>query len=163
MINFIRRAATTVKGGPGGAGFFLDTARRLITTKGPAPHLTESVVQVRAKAVTALTSATYTVSFPDDDGKVFKLNRSAGITVTLPAVSSANAGMKVTFINAGLPSSNNYRISPAAADNIKYGTDDKDIINSEGSDALGDLVTLVSDGVDGWYVTEQVGTWAKES
>jgi hypothetical protein len=163
VTNSVRKSRTAVKGGPGLAGLRVDaaTGRFVITRK--ALGTTEEVVQVRAKAPTAKTAA-FTVAFPEDDGKVFKLALLASITVTLPAVSLSNQGCRVTFVNTLLPTSGvGYSISPAAADNIKYGVDDKDIVNVVASDALGDLVTLVSDGVDGWIVTEQVGTWTKEA
>jgi len=157
-ITAIRKTKLPHKGGPGAAGVRFDP-----TTKSLKIHdgVAESIVDVKSDGVVEKTAA-FTVSVADH-GKIFKLNAAAGITVTLPAVSAANRGLKVTFVNASLPTSNDYRISPDADDSIKYGTDDKDLINTAGTDVLGDLVTLVSDGVDGWVVTEQVGIWAKES
>ena len=42
------------------------------------------------------------------------------------------------------------------------GTDDKDLQLDSGS-RVGDRVTLVADGTDGWYITEGLGRWAFES
>jgi hypothetical protein len=85
----------------------------------------------------------------------------AGITVTLPAVSAANKGQHVTFINALLPTSGSgYAISPNASDRIGYKADDADLVNTAATDALADFVTLESDGVDGWIIVGYKGIWA---
>lgn len=84
--------------------------------------------------------------------------------ITLP---STAAGLTYTFINGALSSGTGLSISPAAADNIistgLTAVDNKDLINSGATDVVGDCVTLVGDGVDGWIVTNMRGTWAKES
>ena len=40
--------------------------------------------------------------------------------------------------------------------------DDKDYTNTNATNAVGDLVTILGDGADGWYVIEERGTWARE-
>ena len=39
------------------------------------------------------------------------------------------------------------------------GTDDKDLQLDDGS-KVGDRVTIVGDGANGWYIEEAVGSWA---
>jgi hypothetical protein len=72
-----------------------------------------------------------------------------------------------TFIVKTLSSTTGFSVSPAAADAIHGGgltsVDDKDLINTAASDAEGDTVTIIGDGVDGWWITSIVGTWAKEA
>jgi hypothetical protein len=48
------------------------------------------------------------------------------------------------------------------ASNNGGGTDNKDLKLDAGS-KVGDRVTIVGDGVNGWYIEEAVGSWAFES
>lgn len=152
----IRKTNVAIKGGPGGVGLFYDKDDKQVKTHDGS---VERVVENRVAGLTAKT-ASFTVSLPDDNGKIFELELLAGVTVTLPAVSSANKGMRVTFINALLPTSNQYRITPNASDRIAYKADGANLDNTAATDALGDLVTLESDGVDGWIVVNKIGIWA---
>ena len=72
-----------------------------------------------------------------------------------------------TFIVKTLSATTGAQISPATADAIHgaglTSVDDKDVINTAATDAEGDMVTIVGDGVDGWWITELEGTWAKEA
>jgi len=58
-------------------------------------------------------------------------------------------------------------VSPAAADQIIGNgftpADDKDAINTQATEVIGDSVTLVGDGASGWYVVNVGGTWAREA
>jgi hypothetical protein len=154
----IRKTAVAIKGGPGGIGVRADKNNGSIVKFHDGT--TERVVEQRVSGLTALTSGTYTVSLPTDNGKIFELELLTGVTVTLPAVSAANKGQRVTFVNALLPTSNQYRITPNASDRIGYKADAANLDNTAATDALGDLVTLESDGVDGWIVVNKIGVWA---
>lgn len=153
----IRKTALTIKGGPGGVGISYNKADKQV-------HLhdgtTDRVVRVGVAGYTTKTAA-YSVVLPDDDGKILKMSLLAGFTVTLPAVSSANKGMRITVVNGLLPTSGaGYAVSPNASDRLGFLADDTDLTNSAASDALGDLLTLESDGVDGWIILAKIGTWA---
>lgn len=107
----------------------------------------------------------YTV-LATDNGTVFIMNATDKV-FTLPATA---AGLTYTFVTgsaAAAGGSTGTSISPQAADKI-MGTgitaaDDKDLINTAGTDAAGDMVVLEADGVDGWNVVYKVGTWAREA
>jgi hypothetical protein len=107
-------------------------------------------------------AASYTVTAADS-GKVF-LATAVDVKFTLP---STAAGLDYTFICHTVSSSTGIQVDPAAADQIAgkglTSVDNKDLINSAGSDAEGDSVTIVGDGTDGWWITAINGTWAKES
>lgn len=106
-----------------------------------------------------------------DSGKVFLVGTDA-LTITLPATS---AGLTYTFINSGADGNNIITISPAAADaifgtvanaaadSVSGGVDDKDIINTKATANKGDRITLVADGVDGWFIADGIGIWASEA
>ena len=97
-----------------------------------------------------------------DNNKVY-LAAAVDLTFTLP---STVAGLRFTFICHTVSATTGLSISPAAADAIHFVTsvDDKDLINTAATDVEGDAVTLVGDGVDGWWVVGGVnGTWAKEA
>lgn len=93
------------------------------------------------------------------------ISTAADLVHVLPATA---AGLRYTFLitTAALSVGTGLSISPVAADFITgnglTATDDKDLINSGASDRAGDCVTIVADGVDGWYIESVVGTWAKE-
>lgn len=99
----------------------------------------------------------------EDNGKTF-VSGAADVVVTLPATAK---GLSFTFLTSTLSATTGFSISPAAADKIVAKgitpADDKDLINTAASDAIGDSVTLVGDGADGWYVTAMLGTWARQA
>lgn len=116
-------------------------------------------------ADTALTAAMH--------GKTF-LVATDGKVITLPATV---AGLRYTFINTGAATHNDIKISPAAADGISgtitladsvvvdAGIVNKDLINTKGTSACGDSVTLVGTGVTGtsaWIIVSSTGIWAAE-
>ena len=105
-----------------------------------------------------------------DSGKVYLIATDA-ITITLPATA---LGLTYTFVNTGADGNNIMTISPNASDYIAGTatlassvvdlgvTDDKDIINTKTSSITGDSVTIVGDGVAGYFVTSINGIWASE-
>lgn len=58
-------------------------------------------------------------------------------------------------------------VSPAAADLIAgmevTAADNKDFVNTKATSKVGDEITLVGDGVNGWMAVNVKGTWAKEA
>ena len=106
----------------------------------------------------AIKTANYTV-LASESGTIFIAN-AADLVFTLPATA---AGLVFTFINAAVSAATGLSVSPQAADNINEGVDNKDLINSGATDVLGDAVTVVGDGVTGWFTMGKIGTWAAES
>jgi len=106
-----------------------------------------------------------------DSGTIFLVGTDA-LVVTLPATKK---GVSFTFVNSGADGNNIITISPnaddaiigtianAAADSVSGALADKDIINTKATANKGDRITLVGDGVDGWYIVEGVGIWASEA
>jgi len=84
--------------------------------------------------------------------------------LTLPATA---AGLHFTIRNAGEDGAVLVTISPNSADKISGAgltpQDNKDLLNTKATAKKGDYVKLLGDGVDGWVVTEMVGTWAREA
>lgn len=105
----------------------------------------------------AIKAASYTV-LASESGTIF-IADAADLVFTLPAT---QAGLIFTFVCAAVSAGTGLSISPAAADKINEGTANKDLINSGASDVLGDSVTIVGDGVTGWYTIAKIGTWAAE-
>jgi hypothetical protein len=120
--------------------------------------LTGTLTPDDVKAVVVEKAANYTC-LTTDSGKTF-IATAADVVFTLPSTAS---GLQYTFVCAAVSASTGLSVSPAAADNINEGTDDKDLINSGATDVLGDSVTVVADGTLGWYTTSKIGTWAAES
>jgi|GEM_PF-1835168 len=108
-------------------------------------------------------SANYTVTAADSGSVI--LVASADKVLTLPATA---AGYTYTFVLAfaGLSAGTGLSISPAAADKIMgnglAGVDNKDLILAGAGDVEGDSVTLVGDGVDGYYIVSVNGIWTIE-
>lgn len=85
------------------------------------------------------------------------------LVFTLP---STAAGLCYTFTQNTTAGSVGLSISPATADKIIGNgftpLDNKDAINTKATARIGDSITLVGDGVDGWYVKSVSGTWDRE-
>lgn len=109
---------------------------------------TEFITPVRYRAITA--DLTLTAA---DDGNVIAFDSTTALTVTLPAT---RAGLKYTFVLKQLPGAGTHAISPNAVDKIFApgftAADGKAIVATAAADGVGDFITLVGDGVDGWYV-----------
>lgn len=98
-----------------------------------------------------------------------------GKVITLPATTAGacftirNGGVPVTSGAVGTGSNESVliTISPNASDKIQGGdftaADDKDILNTKATSQVGDEVTLIGDGTDGWIIASMVGTWARQS
>lgn len=101
----------------------------------------------------------YTVT-PEDNGTIFAIATDAK-AFTLPAT---QMGLIYGFVNTGADGAVKLSVSPQAADAIHYVTsvDDKDLINTKATAIEGDMVVLVGDGDEGWFVLSIKGTWAKE-
>lgn len=101
-----------------------------------------------------------------DSGKVYT-SGAADLVFTLPAASAVTKGVTYTFVTLTLSATTGLSVSPNASDKIQgkgiTAADDKDYINSAATDAAGDLLTIVCDGSDGWIVTDERGTWAREA
>ena len=98
-----------------------------------------------------------------DSGKTF-LSNTKDVVFTLPSIAIGNV---YTFVNTGADGQNNLTISPATLDGILYLsslTDNKDIINTQGTSKVGDYVTIASlNSVVFWTVVDSQGVWAKEA
>ena len=105
----------------------------------------------------------YTVVISTDSGKTF-LSNTKDVVFTLPAIAIGNV---VTFVNTGADGQNNLTISPNSSDGILYLgslTDNKDVINTQGTSKVGDYVTIASlNSTAHWTVVDVQGVWAKES
>jgi len=105
----------------------------------------------------------YTVVISTDSGKTF-LSNTKDVVFTLPGIAIGNV---VTFVNTGADGQNNLTISPNGSDGILYLgslTDDKDLINTQGTSKVGDYVTIASlNSTAFWTVVDVQGVWAKES
>ena len=98
-----------------------------------------------------------------DNGKVLFVDTDA-TTTTLPAVA---VGVNCTIVNIGAFGAVIVQVSPNASDKIHApdvaGTDDKDHINTKATARRGDLVRITTGDAAGWFVVNQVGTWAQEA
>ena len=97
------------------------------------------------------------------------------ITVTLPATTASatfivrNGGVPKTSAPAGTGDDFSclVTISPNASDQIAgnafTAADDKDALNTKATARVGDEMTLVGDGTNGWIVSRVKGTWARQA
>jgi hypothetical protein len=101
--------------------------------------------------------ANFTVT-REDSGKTFIID-AADVVATLPAT---EAGLIFRFYTKTVSVSTGFSVSPQAADKFIKGTkaDGEDLVDSAGTDIVGDHVTVMGDGVDGWLVLDIDGTWA---
>jgi len=105
----------------------------------------------------------YTVVISTDSGKTL-LSNTKDVVFALPSIAIGNV---YTFVNTGADGQNNLTISPVSIDGILYLgslTDNKDLINTQGTSKVGDYVTLASlNSTAHWTVVDAQGVWAKES
>lgn len=97
------------------------------------------------------------------------------VVVTLPSTVVGytfivrNGGVKATGGATGTGSNGTVlvAISPAAIDLIAGNTwtaaDNKDALNTKVTSKIGDEMTVLGDGVNGWFVASQKGIWAREA
>ena len=106
----------------------------------------------------------YTVVINNGDSGKTLLSNTKDVVFTLPSIAVGNV---FTFVNTGADGQNNLTISPQGIDGILYLgslTDDKDVINTQGTSKVGDYVTIASlNSVVFWTVVDVQGVWAKES
>ena len=92
---------------------------------------------------------------------------AADLVVSLPPASQGTRGNRVTVLTGAASTGTGTSISPATGDKIQgtgiTAADNKDLINTAATDAVGDAATLVCDGVDGWWIENLIGTWARET
>ncbi len=104
-------------------------------------------------------SATYTLTAADS-GRVTYVDTDA-FTLTLPATV---VGYTYTIVNAGLDGAVLVTLSPNVNDKIVggglTGSNDGDLTNTKITAKRGDYVTLIADGVNGWFIQALRGTWA---
>lgn len=97
-----------------------------------------------------------------DVGKIIDVDTDAKV-LTLPATV---VGMRFRIRNAGADGAVLVTVSPNAADKIMgvgiTSADNKDLLNTKATAKKGDYIDLLGDGVNGWYVQELRGTWARE-
>lgn len=118
------------------------------TDPGAEPVVVNRVVRVAAAAALTLD--------PADHGAVIAFATTSTVTVTLPLAATVGAGWQVTGCVEVLPTSGvGHNFVPQTADTIYItGTAaSSGLCISSGSDAIGDTVTLMSDGVTRWYIT----------
>ena len=106
----------------------------------------------------------YTVVINNGDCGKTLLSNTKDVVFTLPSIAIGNV---FTFVNTGADGQNNLTISPVSIDGILYLgslTDDKDVINTQGTSKVGDYVTIASlNSTAHWTVVDVQGVWAKES
>ena len=109
-------------------------------------------------------AANYTV--PREESGTTYVATAANLVFSLPPTEK---GLQFTFVLAasGLSAGTGMSVSPQATDKIMgngfTSADNKDAINTGATDREGDLITVVGDGVDGWYIVDVVGTFAREA
>jgi hypothetical protein len=112
---------------------------------------------VKRKVITK--TAAYTV-LAEESGAVF-YSGTDNIVFSLPPTQK---GLVFTFINSGADGAALVEIDPDAADlivgNDLIGSDGGKLSNTKATAKRADTVTLVGDGVDGWFIVSSLGVWA---
>ena len=110
----------------------------------------------------------------DDLGRTVCIATDAK-TLTLPLITTAMLGKKITIMNTGADGNNIVTISPnaadgisgsianAAADSVASGAVGKDFVNTKATANKGDYVVLMALAATSWVIVGGVGIWASES
>lgn len=167
MTNMIRKTAIAIKGGPGAVGIYIyknvaaKFGRLFINRAGVETPIAGDRVNVLGTTVAAVT-----LTGENDGDTVVATNTAATVVVTLPKASVVGAGFCCRVLVAALPGAGaGTTVTPNAADKFAGNgfnakTAGQTLVNSAASDAIGDMVEVVTDGVTTWYVTNKIGTWA---
>lgn len=164
---YIHSGSGSARGAAGNnAGFEVDSDGNLTLDRG-AQHKGSLTSAPGYETIPVPRVLSKTASFTltkADSGAVIYADSTTSVVVTLPATKK---GLVYTLVVNQLTTSGGHAFSPAAADKIMgpglTAADNKDLICSAATDALGNQVTLVGDGVNGWYVYNTIGTWAREA
>lgn len=112
--------------------------------------------------------ATNTTLASTDAGTVQNVTVDA-VVITLPATAAGNVGMQFTVRNGGANNGDvGFTVAPNAADGMNglgfTSATNKGIVNTKATARPGDEISFQSSGVtgvNGWYVTQAVGTYAR--
>lgn len=112
--------------------------------------------------------ATATPHYIKPDGEdTLVISAVADLVVVLPATEKCRPGLRVGLWVGVVSVSVGASLSPDTADKIQCkglsGADNKDLINTQATEAVGDYAEVVADGTDGWVCTDKLGTWAIEA
>ncbi len=98
----------------------------------------------------------------DESGSTI-LVTAADKVISLPAT---EAGLTYTIVTIALSSGTGTSVDPVTADKIQglglTGANNKDVINTGSTDEVGDSLTVLGDGGDGYIITNSTGAWAAE-
>lgn len=119
---------------------------------GVAGFISDAGLRVVAQT-TAFTAAA------SDHGAIYSLSAAPTLVATLPPTQK---GLTFTFkVDVLTTAGAGHTVTPNASDKFLSNgkTDGQTLLCSSASDVLGDLITIVGDGVDGWHVTGKIGVW----
>lgn len=125
----------------------------------PSPSRTKQLIKQRATKVTSI--AADTTLNRGHIGNVIKTTVT-NIDATLPDAGAGRAGDQYTFLVGVAATTGGATLKVTGTDTINGGTSGKGLINSATTDAVGDSVTVVSDGSNYWTIAQR-GTWDAES
>jgi hypothetical protein len=102
-----------------------------------------------------------------DSGIVQNVTADA-VVVNLPAVSPTTVGLTYTIRNGARKDGEILvTVRPNPSDQIIGNgftpADNKDVVNPKSTSKAGDEITVVSNGKAGWFVSNVVGTWARQA
>lgn len=114
-----------------------------------------------------LTSAAALTLQPDDAGALVILSGTATRVVTLPPAARCK-GMVFSLTTAAAPATGVGHTLDTAGTDVMRGNGftaaaGKGAVNTQATAVAGDSITVASDGVSAWYITEVTGTWAREA
>lgn len=121
----------------------------------------------RADATPVLTkTGAYSVT-GDDHDRLILINSAATVAMLLPAAEDY-PGLRVTFaLVVASTSGNGHLLDVTGTDRVRGNgitdAESKGLVNTQATSAIGDSVTVVSDGAGVYYITDVVGTWAVEA
>lgn len=114
-----------------------------------------------------LVTAAVTLTASQVDGLTVVFDSTTSRVVTLPAAASCKGARIKAVWKQLTAASTGHGFTPATGDYIGGGVTaltvvaNQSLYSASGSDAVTDRVELTSNGVDGWLVTDFVGTFSK--
>lgn len=120
----------------------------------------------RSKSLIKSLTASATLT-PADAG-VILVTLTTTAVVTLPSAARAGKGATYTIVSvaataSGVGTTVDIPTGDTMVGNGFTAASGKGAVNTQATSRAGDAITVVSDGVSAWYITNLSGTWAREA
>lgn len=168
MVNRIRKTDFVPAGNGQSVGNVVNSKNEVIVDFGNGVQRALVQQQPLASRFISVTSGNVTLT-PAQSGSTVVFDSTTSRLANLPAAASCPSCVFKFAWKQLTSASTGHGLNPVAADYVGGGITgltvvvNKDLYSAQGTDTINDRLTVESNGVNGWIVTEAFGTFSKES